>query len=135
MGTRQGEMFRASAITGIDSFSGNGGEGGTGGTPAVQQDGHGFNPIARSARVRLGNGKMTISPPARKVKELREQLEEWPAGRSTATVRENLVLAGKLHNAAYAITPGRYFVRRLLQVSNLDPVSYTHLTLPTILRV
>ena len=45
----------------------------------------------------LDREKMTISLPARKVKELRKLLEEWPAGRSTATVRKVLVLAGKLH--------------------------------------
>ena len=62
---------------------------------------------------------MTISLPARKVLELRKLLEEWPAERSTVTVREVLVSAGKLHHAAYVITPGRYFVRRLLQLSKL----------------
>ena len=63
--------------------------------------------------------KMTIALPARKVRELREPLEEWPAGRCTATVRKVLVLAEKLHHAAYVIRPGRYFVRRLLQLSGL----------------
>ena len=67
----------------------------------------------------LDRDKMTISLPVRKVKELRELLEEWPAGRSTATVREVLVLAGKLHHAAYVIRPGRYFVQQLLQLSKL----------------
>ena len=61
----------------------------------------------------LDTERMTISLPARKVLELRNLLEEWSAWRSTATVRELLVLAGKLHHAAYVIRPGRYFVRRL----------------------
>jgi len=30
-----------------------------------------------------------------------------------------LVLAGKLHHAAFVIRPGRYFVRRLLQLTGL----------------
>ena len=67
----------------------------------------------------LDRDKMTISLPVRKVKELRELLEEWPAGRSTATVREVLVLAGKLHHAAYVIRRGTYFVHLLLQLSGL----------------
>ena len=57
--------------------------------------------------------------PARKVEELRELLVDWPVGRSTATVREVLVLTGKLHHAAYVIRPGRNFVRWLLQLSRL----------------
>ena len=67
----------------------------------------------------LDTEKMTISLPTRKVKELQEVLEEGPTGKSTAIVREVLVLAGKLHHAAYVIRPGRYFVRRLLQLSKL----------------
>ena len=54
----------------------------------------------------LDTEKMTISLPARKVRELRELLEEWPTGRCTETVREVLVLTGKLHHAAYVIRPG-----------------------------
>ena len=42
----------------------------------------------------LDTERMTISLLARKVLELRKLLEEWPGGRSTATVREVLVLAG-----------------------------------------
>lgn len=52
----------------------------------------------------------TIALPTRKVDELHVRLAEWPAGRQTATARELLV---------FAIRPGRYFVRRLLQLSKL----------------
>ena len=38
----------------------------------------------------------------------------------TTTVREVLLLAGKLHTAAYVIRPGGYIVRRLPQLSNLN---------------
>ena len=62
---------------------------------------------------------MTISLSARKVKKLRELLEECPTGRSTATVREVLVLAEKLHHAAYVMRTGRFFVWRFLQLSKL----------------
>ena len=67
----------------------------------------------------LDTVKMSISLPDRKVKDFQERLEEWPEGRKTATVREVLVLAGKLHHAAYVVRPGRYFVRRLLQLNKL----------------
>ena len=63
--------------------------------------------------------KITTSLPPRKAKELRELMEEWPTGRRTATVREVLVLTGKLHDAAYVIRPGRCFVRRPQQLRKL----------------
>ena len=94
VGTRRGEMLSASTITGIDSFPGHG-ERVEGEEPllshkkvadwAPQQEVMGFD---------LDTERMTISLLARKVLELRKLLEEWPGGRSTATVREVLVLAG-----------------------------------------
>ena len=66
----------------------------------------------------LGTEIMTISLPDRKINELREMLEEWPEEKNKATVREVLVLAGKLHHVAYMVRPGRYF-RRYLQLSKL----------------
>ena len=63
--------------------------------------------------------KMTISSPPWEIRELQELLEEWPKGRRTATVREVLVLAGKLHHVAYVIRPARSFIRRLLQLRKL----------------
>ena len=81
-------MLSASAITGIVHVQAMG-ERAVGEEPllshrkvtdwAPQQEVLGFD---------LDTEKMTISLPARKVKKLRELLEEWPAGRSTATVRE-----------------------------------------------
>ena len=62
---------------------------------------------------------MIISLPTRKVKELRELLEEWLTGRSTATVREVVVLAGK-HTTWRMCRPGRDFMRRFLQLSKLQ---------------
>ena len=62
---------------------------------------------------------MTIALPTRNVDDLRARAAEWTAERQSATVREVLVLAGKLHSASFVIRPGRYFVRRLLQLSNL----------------
>ena len=60
---------------------------------------------------------MTISLPLRKLRDLQERLDAWPATRETATVREVLVLARKLRHAAFVVRPGRYFVRRLLQLT------------------
>ena len=42
--------------------------------------------------------RVTIPLPGRKTNELREVLQEWPEERSKKTVREGLVLAGKLHH-------------------------------------
>ena len=67
----------------------------------------------------LDTERMTISLPGRKINEKQEMLQEWPEERSKATVREVLVLAGKLHHVVYVIKPGRYFVRRLLQRGEL----------------
>ena len=67
----------------------------------------------------MDTAKMTISVPPRNIRELQQLLEEWPEVRRTATVREVLVLAGKLHHVAYVIGTGRYFVLRLLQPSKL----------------
>ena len=110
-------MISASAITGIDSFQAMG-EREEGEEPllshnnvtdwAPQQEVLGFD---------LDTERMTIPLPARKVLELRKLLKKRPAGASTATVWEVLVLAAKLHHAAYVIRPGRYFVRRLLHLS------------------
>ena len=67
----------------------------------------------------LDTERMTISLLGRKINELRDMLQEWTEKRNNATVREVLVLAGKLHHVAYVIRPGRYFVRRFLQLSKL----------------
>ena len=65
----------------------------------------------------LDTEKKARSLPIKKVRELWELLEEWPTGRNTATVREVLELPAKLHHATYVIRPGRYLVRRFLQLS------------------
>lgn len=62
---------------------------------------------------------MTIGLPVAKVQGIREVLVRWPPTRKSATVGEVLSLAGKLHHAAYVIRPARYFVHRLLQLTNL----------------
>ena len=119
MGTRRGEILSARAIADIDSFSDHGARA-EGKEPllsnttvtdwAPQQEVLGFD---------LDTERMTMSLPARTVRELQELLGEGPAGMRTATVREVLALTGKLHHAEYVIIPARYFVQRLLQLSRL----------------
>ena len=46
---------------------------------------------------------MTIALPARKVDDLRARVAEWPPERETATVKEVLVLARKLHRASFCL--------------------------------
>ena len=58
-------------------------------------------------RFHRDTGKTTMSLPARNTRELRDPLEEWPAGMSTATVREDLVLARTLHLVVYVMRRGR----------------------------
>lgn len=63
---------------------------------------------------------MAISLSQRKVDDLVNRLRTWLPGRKAATLKEVLVLAGKLHRATKdVIPPGRYFVRWLLQLSGL----------------
>lgn len=62
---------------------------------------------------------MTICLPARTIDEVKEIVKDWSAGRRTATVREVLMLAGKLHDEAHGLGPGWYFERWLLQPSKL----------------
>lgn len=59
---------------------------------------------------------MAISLPRKKVEDLRARVEDGPQGRKEATVREVLLLVRKLHHAAIGFQPGRYVVRRLLQL-------------------
>ena len=51
--------------------------------------------------------------------DLVDFLEAWPPGRQTATVKEVIMLARKLHLAAYVVRPERYSVRRLLELIEL----------------
>ena len=69
-------------------------------------------------RYDIDRESMTIALPTRKV-DLRARVAEGTAERQSATVREVLVLVGKLHNASFVLRPGRYIVRRLLRLSNL----------------
>ena len=67
----------------------------------------------------LNTEAMTVSLPLQKLRDLQERLEAWSTTRETATVREILVLAGKLDHAAFVVWPGRFSVRKLLQLSML----------------
>ena len=78
-----------------------------------------WSPRQEVLGVDLETERMTITVPCRKINELREILQDWRDDRNKATVREVLVLAGKLNHVVYVIRPGWYFVRRLLQLSTL----------------
>lgn len=67
----------------------------------------------------LDTNDLTISLSLRKSKELKDKLAHWAWSRKTPTVKEFLVLSGKLHYSALVVRPGRYFVRRLLQLCRL----------------
>ena len=61
---------------------------------------------------------MTVGLLQRKLEDLQQRLATWLPERREETVREVLSLAGKLHHAAYVVRPRRYFVRRLLRLTN-----------------
>ena len=72
------------------------------------------------SEVTLDTEATTISSPQRKLWDLQERLGRWPSARETATMRDFLVLlAEKLQYAVFVVRPGRYFVRRLLQLNKL----------------
>lgn len=62
---------------------------------------------------------MTVRFLQRKLDDLRRRLESWSPRRREATGRKVLSLARKLHDAAYIIRQGRYFVHSLLRLANL----------------
>ena len=49
----------------------------------------------------IGTESMTIALPERKADDLRQRVAEWPPERETATMKQVLVLAGKLYHAFY----------------------------------
>ena len=51
----------------------------------------------------IDNESMTIALPVRKIDDLRARVAEKPSGRETATVKEVVVLAGKLNHASFVI--------------------------------
>lgn len=62
-----------------------------------------------------------ISLPSKKVQDGEIHLEEWPRTRQTSTVKEVFVLAWKLHHMLFVITPGQYFMCRLVQLVGRHP--------------
>ena len=60
--------------------------------------------------------EFTVSIPQEKVDELMEQMPWW-CGRRTCTLRELQSLNGKLNFYSKAITPGRMFTRRLIDLT------------------
>lgn len=66
---------------------------------------------------------MTISVPQDKVVQLRSLLQQWPADRPVATVKEVRSLLGKLLHLSEVVRPGKFFIRRILNQLGLAPLS------------
>jgi hypothetical protein len=61
--------------------------------------------------------RMLVSLPSKKVEKMERLLYEiFPQERETATVKEIQSLIGTLRSYAFCIRPGRYFLRRLIDV-------------------
>ena len=119
VGSRRREVPSAVAGTGVESPLGDGRKG-SGEEPLLpHKKVADWAPRKEVLGFDLDTERMAISLPGRKNNEQREMLQEWPEERSNAAVREVLVIAGKLHHVAYVTRPGRYFVRRILQLSKL----------------
>lgn len=65
---------------------------------------------------------MTISVPQEKVVHLRALLDEWPADRRVAPIKEARSLLGKLLHLSEVVRPGKFFVRRILNQLGLAPL-------------
>ena len=69
---------------------------------------------------------MTISLPQGKVIQLRELLAGWPRDRRSAPESELRSLMGKLLHVCEVVRPGKFFVRRMLNLLGMPPVQAWH---------
>lgn len=69
--------------------------------------------------LRIDLNKMMISLPQDKVIKARELLAEFPPTRLKSTYKEIMSLIGRLRHYAFCIRPGRYFLRRMINVTLL----------------
>ncbi len=67
--------------------------------------------------LRVNLNKMLVSLPQEKVVKARELLAEFPSSRRKASYKEVMSLIGRLRHYAFCIRPGRYFLRRLINVT------------------
>ena len=67
--------------------------------------------------LRIDLNKMMISLPQDKVTKARELLAEFPPTRTKSTYKEIMSLIGRLRHYAFCIRPGRYFLRRMINVT------------------
>lgn len=70
--------------------------------------------------LRIDLNKMIISLPQDKVIKARELLAEFPSTRKKSTYKEVMSLIGRLRHYAFCIRPGRYFLRRMINVTLLS---------------
>ena len=66
---------------------------------------------------------MTIGLSAEKWNELYTALKEWPPSRTFAPEREVQSLLGKLLHACYVFRPGKFMVRRILNILHMPQIS------------
>ena len=64
---------------------------------------------------------MTIAVPREKAVQLRALLDEWPGDRREAPVKETRSLLGKSLHLSEVVRPGKFFGRRILNQSGLEP--------------
>jgi len=69
--------------------------------------------------LRIDLNKMMISLPQDKVTKARELLAEFPPTRTKSSYKEIMSLIGRLRHYAFCIRPGRYFLRRMINVTLL----------------
>jgi hypothetical protein len=67
--------------------------------------------------IETNTNSMRLTLPQAKVDKLRSLLDQWPATRTAATLKEVWSLQGYLWHATYCARPGRYFVWRLIALT------------------
>ena len=78
--------------------------------------------------IELDTVAMEARLPAEKLSRLRSSIFTWQ-GRKSCTKRELLSLIGELQHASSVVTPGRTFLRRMIQTSTIGKKPYHHIRL------
>ena len=78
--------------------------------------------------IELDTVAMAARLPAEKLSRLRSSIHTWQ-GRKSCTKRELLSLIGDLQHASSVVTPGRTFLRRMIQTSTIGKKPYHHIRL------
>lgn len=78
--------------------------------------------------IELDTIAMEARLPAEKLSRLRSSIHTWQ-GRKSCTKRELLSLIGDLQHASSVVSPGRTFLRRMIQTSTIGKKPYHHIRL------